>query len=75
VYYLDIDYFIQEYCYSEGKGWYQGEVNQLNAQACPAAGLAAIAYGSEVLDAGEEGVHIRVYYQGEYRLRPHAVNY
>jgi len=55
---------VQEYCYSEDKGkWYPGEINQLKAKATPAAGLAAVAYGSDVLGAGEKGVHIRVYYQ------------
>lgn len=64
VYYLDKDYMVQEYCYSQDKGkWYAGEINKLKAKATPAAGLAAIAYGSDVLGAGEKGVHIRVYYQ------------
>jgi hypothetical protein len=63
VYYLDKDYMVQEYCYTEGKNWYPGVINQLKAKATPAAGLAAIAYGSDVLGAGEKGVHIRVYYQ------------
>lgn len=70
MYYLDTDYIVQEYCYTEGKSWYHGEINQLKAKATPAAGLAAVVYGSDVLGHGEKGVHIRVYYQGEYRLFP-----
>jgi hypothetical protein len=61
---------VQEYCYTEGKSWYPGVINQLKAKATPAAGLAAIAYGSDVLGAGEKGVHIRVYYQGQFCSAP-----
>jgi hypothetical protein len=63
VYFLDTDYVVQEFCYSDGKGWYRGEIGKQGAKASPASGLAAIAYGSDVLGAGEKGVHIRVYYQ------------
>jgi hypothetical protein len=63
LYYLDKDYLVQEHCFSHGKGWYRGEISKLDARATPGSGLAAIAYGSDVLGAGENGVHIRVYYQ------------
>ena len=42
----------------------------MKTKATPGAGLAAIAFGSDVLGSGEKGVHIRVYCQGEYRLPP-----
>jgi len=63
VYFLDTDYVVQEYCFTHGKGWYRGDIGKQGAKASPASGLAAIAYGSDVLGAGEKGVHIRVYYQ------------
>jgi len=62
VYYLDTNYFVQEYCFTDNK-WYQGEVNKLGARAVPSAGLAAAAFGVDVHGVGEKGVHIRVYYQ------------
>lgn len=68
VYYLDSDYIVQEYCYTEGKNWYKGEIGNKKAKAVPAAGLAAVVFGSDVLGSGEKGVHIRVYYQSEYHL-------
>ena len=62
MYYLDNDYVVQEYCYSEGRGWFLGEIGQMKARACYNSRLGAVVYGD---DRG--GIHIRVYYQGEYR--------
>ena len=58
---------VQEYCYSDGR-WYQGEINKLGARAATGSGLAAAAYGVDVHGVGEKGVHIRVFYQGGFRL-------
>jgi len=63
VYYLDENYFIQELCFTEDNGWYIGEIHTLKARATPGSGLAAIIYGALQLGDGEEGDHIRVYYQ------------
>lgn len=60
MYYLDFNYIVQELCYTEGKGWYQGEIGQMKAQATPAAGLAAAVYQNE------NHLYLYVYYQGEY---------
>lgn len=56
VYYLDSNYTIQEFCYTEGKGWYQGEVGKMNVKALPGAGLAAVVQENN-------GVALHVYYQ------------
>ena len=74
MYYLDADYIVQEYCYTEKKGWYKGEIGQMKATATPAAGLAAVVFGSDVLGSGPKGVHIRVYYQGKYLLSPYTAH-
>lgn len=58
LYSLDASYAVQESCYSEGKGWYPGDISQLSAKVCPTAGLAAVVFGDE-----KGGVHLRVYYQ------------
>ena len=65
MYYLDHDYIIQEYGYSEGNGWYQGQIGQMKAKASPTSCLAAVQY---IGDKGD--LHLRVYYQGAYRLSP-----
>ena len=72
MYYIDTNSIIQECCYSRGVGvWYRGEIGQLKAKASPTAGLAATLHS-----AGDKGFHhIRVYYQGQYRLSPpHATH-
>ena len=62
VYFLDSEYIVQEYCFTEGKNWYPGEVGKLKARASPLSRLSAVVYrGGE-----SEGLHIRVYYQGEW---------
>ncbi|KAF9778045.1 hypothetical protein BJ322DRAFT_1222067 [Thelephora terrestris] len=64
VYYIDTEYVLQEYCHTDGKGWYPGEIGLLRAKVTPGSGLAAIVYGPLELGGGEEpGDHIRVYYQ------------
>lgn len=68
MYYLDQNYVVHEFCYTEGKGWYQGEVNVLGATATPAAGLAA------VVNEDSGGVVLRVYYQRKYRPSPGALS-
>jgi len=55
VYYLDSGYAVQEFCYTQGKGWFPGGINSLGAKATPLSRLGAI-----VLDGG---LKIRVYYQ------------
>ena len=74
MFYLDTDFAVREYCYSEGRGWYPGGIGKLGAKANHHGGLAAIAYGTGVLGAGEDGAHIRVYYQSECRLPPDPAN-
>lgn len=59
MYYLDSDYILQEYCYSEGKGWFAGAIGEIKAKTCPNSRIGAIVYGSG---------SIRVYYQSEYHL-------
>lgn len=59
VYFLDSSYHVQEYCFSHDKGWYAGEVGELKARANPLSRLGAVVYSDL------EGLHIRVYYQGE----------
>ena len=61
-YYLDEQYIVQEYCFTEGHGWYKGQTGELKAKASPQSRLGAIIYHHE----GHN--HIRVYYQGEYHL-------
>ena len=63
MYYLDRDYVVQEYGYSEGNGWYQGHIGQMKAKASPTSRLAAVQYTD---DKGD--LHLRVYYQGVYHL-------
>lgn len=58
LYYLDPSHVVQEFCYTEGKGWYQGGINKTNAKANPGGGLAAVVYGDN-----NDGIHLRVYYQ------------
>ena len=64
MYYLDDQYIIQEYCYTEGHPWYQGSTGTLKAKASPLSRLGAIIYQDQ------EGNHLRVYYQGEWNLSP-----
>jgi hypothetical protein len=61
VYYLDSQYFIQEYCYSKNRnGWHQGTFFvSAKIKASPVTRLSAITWH----DGGRR--HIRVYYQGE----------
>jgi hypothetical protein len=56
VYYLDSNYDVHEYRYTEGRGWSEGQVS-VTARSAPGAGLAATFY------EGGGNVHIRVYYQ------------
>jgi hypothetical protein len=63
LYYLDTEYVVQEFCFTEGKGWYPGEIGALGAKATPGSGLAATVHGLMELGGGDEGEHIRVYYQ------------
>jgi hypothetical protein len=63
IYYLDASCIVQEYCYSEGRGWYHGEIGNMKAKAAAASGLTAIVFGSDVFGHGPKGLHIRVYYQ------------
>jgi len=58
LYYLDTSDILQEYCFTAGKGWFQGEISQLKVKCVPTAGLAAVEYGDD-----KGGVHLRVYYQ------------
>jgi hypothetical protein len=69
VYYLDSSYIVQEYCYSLGKGWYQGQISQVGAKAAPSAGLTASIYIDQ-----NGGIQIHVFYQGEYRLFQYAID-
>ncbi|KAH7905261.1 fungal fucose-specific lectin-domain-containing protein [Hygrophoropsis aurantiaca] len=55
VYYLDRDYVLQEYCYSEGSGWYARSIGSMNIIAAHSTRLAAVYYGP--------GCHIRIYLQ------------
>ena len=64
MYYLDEQYIVQEYGYTESIGWFQGQTGSLKAKANPLSSLAAIAY------VDQEGIHLRVYYQGECNLSP-----
>jgi hypothetical protein len=57
VYYLDAQYIVQEYGYTEGHGWYHGQTGDLKAKASPLSRLAAIFYHDQ------DGNHLRVYYQ------------
>ena len=66
MYYLDTNYIVQELCYTDGKGWYSGAIGNMKAKATPGSGLAAIVFGKAELGGGEDGEHIRVYYQGEH---------
>ena len=63
MYYLDREYTLQEYCYSEGRGWFTGEIGKMNVKTSTSTRIGAIQYGDD-----EGGVHIRVYYQGECYL-------
>ncbi|OJA19207.1 hypothetical protein AZE42_06768 [Rhizopogon vesiculosus] len=59
VYYLDEQYFLQEYCYSADKGhWFLGELGNMQIQAATNTSIAAFQYGDD-----QGGVHIRVYCQ------------
>jgi hypothetical protein len=64
VYYLDADCIIQEFAYTDGKGWYPGKVGELKVKANPSAGLAAVV---KTYSTGPD-YHTRVYYQSGYRL-------
>lgn len=64
MYYLDSDNIIQEYAYTEGKGWYHGKVGELKVKANPTAGLASVVKTYDTSPA----YHSHVYYQGGYRL-------
>ena len=64
MYYLDDQYIVQEYCYTEGHGWYQGQTGEMKTKANPLSRLSAITYQDQ------EGTHLRVYYQGECDLPP-----
>jgi len=63
VYYLDREYTLQEYCYSEGGGWFAGAIGKMNIKTSTSTRIGAIQYGDD-----KGGVHIRVYYQGECYL-------
>ena len=63
MYYLDPEYILQEYCYSEGRGWFAGDIGKMNIRTSTNTRIGAVQYGDD-----EGGVHIRVYYQGECRL-------
>jgi len=69
VYYLDTNYIVQEYGYSEGRGWFQGEIGQLKAKAGHSSGLAAVVYGDD-----KGGVHLRVYYQADSHVVAELAN-
>ncbi|KAK0435993.1 hypothetical protein EV421DRAFT_1833562 [Armillaria borealis] len=59
VYYLDEQYFLQEYCYSADQGrWFPGELGGMEIRAATNASIAAMQYTYV-----EGGVHIRVYCQ------------
>lgn len=64
MYYLDAEYIIQEFAYTDGRGWYQGKAGELKAKANPSAGLAAVV---KTYSTGPD-YHSRVYYQGGYHL-------
>jgi hypothetical protein len=66
VYYLDLDYVIQEFRFVEGKGWSEGDVGNLKIKATPGAGLAAVVYLTGNTPGSRPDDHIHVYYQGEY---------
>jgi len=59
VYYLDRKYTLQEYCYSEGWGWFVGEIGEMNIRTSADTRIGAIQY------VDRDGFHIRVYCQGE----------
>lgn len=63
MYYLDREYTLQEYCYSEGGGWFAGAIGKMNIKTSTSTRIGAIQYGDD-----KGGVHIRVYYQGECYL-------
>jgi len=63
LYYLDHKYTLQEHCYSEGRGWFLGEIGDMNIRTSANTRISAIQYA----DGG--GVHIRVYCQGEHCLQ------
>ncbi|KAK0430772.1 fungal fucose-specific lectin-domain-containing protein [Armillaria borealis] len=65
VYYLDEQYFLQEYCYSADQGrWFPGELGGMEIRAATNASIAAMQY-----TYAEGGVHIRVYCQGKEGCR------
>jgi len=53
VYYLTTDFHVQELAWSQGKGWYPGELNNLNVQTASYTRLAVVHYEEK----------FRVYYQ------------
>jgi len=65
VYYLDHQYIIQEYCYTEGKGWFAGQIGETNTRTSTNSRIGAVQYG---------GVHVRVYYQRENYLSSNAIH-
>jgi len=58
VYYLDTEYFLQEFIYIKDRGWHQGEIGQKKARATPTAGIGALTYSDH-----QGRPCIRVYYQ------------
>lgn len=56
MYYLDHEHILQEYCYSEGKGWFAGEIGKMGIKTSTNTRISAIQYGD---DKGG------VYFQGE----------
>ena len=62
MYYLDPEYILQEHCYSEDRGWFAGEIGQLNLKTSVNTQIAAFRH-----DFDGSG-HIRVYCQGKYSL-------
>lgn len=71
MYCLDTDNIVQEYCYTQNKGWYNGGIGTFGAKATPAAGLAAIVFDAKTPHSGGV-VSIHVFFQGEDRLPPYA---
>ena len=62
MYYLDSDDILQEHCYTQGKGWYLGDLGGKKLKATPLSRLAAIVFDYD------GARRIRVYYQGGCRL-------
>ncbi|KAF9783828.1 fucose-specific lectin [Thelephora terrestris] len=58
LYYLDRQHILQEYCYSEGLGWFVGDVGKMNIRTSTNTRLSAVYFHD-----GEGGVNVCVYYQ------------